>query len=251
MIRQSAPRMLGLMGAAALLQGCVAAALPVLASGAMVGSETKGKTEARVEPAVAPAGTVSPSSSDAADVAFQLFANHVMQQAVAAPGEKPRVSAMLRDPGSLDGARRGCEDLPPGVIIDLDPGANLLSLVTAPQPDPRNPNLLESLRNQGVSIGWISARSAADAGQIRSILAAAGLDRSGKDSLLLLRYPDDRKQTRRNAFAREFCVIAIAGDAPTDFDELYDFIVDPSNATALKPLYGDGWFVIPPLLSQD
>ena len=246
-----------LAGAILLLQGCVAAAIPVLAGGAMVRGEAKdgqagpSGNQVSVPTVVTPNPGPSALPSGQAPL-FASFANYAIQQAFPTSGEEPRLSAMLENPGLLDGERRTCGDQPLGVLIDLDPEDALLPLdVAAAQPDHRDANLLESLRRQGVKIGWLSGRSAADAGDIRSWLQTTDLDQSGEDILLLMRYPDDRKQSRRAEFAREFCVIAIAGDRQTDFDELYEFLIDPAKAIALEALYGDGWFMIPPLTSQE
>ena len=83
------------------------------------------------------------------------------------------------------------------------------------------------------------------AGDIRRTLVASGLDPAGRDELALLRYPDDRKQTRRADFAKEFCLVAIAGDDRGDFDELYQYIKDRDAAAPLDALIGNGWFLIP------
>lgn len=261
MKRATALLLLGLAGAAMLLQGCVAAAVPMLAGGAIFNREISDADENSSQPApviqsrqalaAAPDEPTQPALIAVENDSFLTFANYAMTKAIAPADTDPRLSAVLRNPGLLDGERRACRDQPLGVLIDLDPGQSLVELGNAPQLDPRKANLLDSLRNQGVEIGWVSGRPAAEAGEIRAMLVEAGLDRSSKDRLLLMRYAEDRKQTRRAEFAREHCVIALAGDEPTDFDELYDFIIDPSGAAALDPLYGDGWFMIAPLLPQE
>ena len=72
-----------------------------------------------------------------------------------------------------------------------------------------------------------------------------------RDILLLMRYPGDRKQTRREDLARRACLLAIAGDEREDFDELYAYLVNPEAALRLENLIGDGWFLVPPLHSSD
>jgi len=65
-----------------------------------------------------------------------------------------------------------------------------------------------------------------------------------------MRYPGDRKQTRRDDLANVSCVIAIAGDSRTDFNELFEYLVKPEAALALELLIGQGWFLIPQALTQ-
>ena len=66
-----------------------------------------------------------------------------------------------------------------------------------------------------------------------------------------MRSSEDRKQTRRDQLAEASCLIAIAGDERADFHELFDYLRNPSDADALEPMMGDGWFIIPtPLLSE-
>ena len=55
----------------------------------------------------------------------------------------------------------------------------------------------------------------------------------------------DRKQTRRRAFAEEHCVVAILGDEKADFDELYQYLRSPDDAVTLERLVGDRWFLAP------
>jgi hypothetical protein len=43
-------------------------------------------------------------------------------------------------------------------------------------------------------------------------------------------------------------VVAIAGDARSDFDELFDYLMDPSAALPIEALLDAGWFLTPPPL---
>ena len=54
------------------------------------------------------------------------------------------------------------------------------------------------------------------------------------------------KQTRRDDFARAYCVVAMAGDERADFDELFAYLRDPTAALPLEKLVGQGWFIVPP-----
>ena len=85
---------------------------------------------------------------------------------------------------------------------------------------------------------------------MRKALIAAGLDPAGRDELVLLRYPQERKQTRLEDFAAEFCVVALAGDERADFDELFQYLKNPAAAAPLEALIGKGWFLIPQPLTS-
>ena len=84
---------------------------------------------------------------------------------------------------------------------------------------------------------------------MRRALRASGLDPAGRDELVLMRYPEERKQTRREDFAKQYCLVAIAGDDRADFDELFEYLKNPTAAGPLDALFGKGWFVIPRPLS--
>jgi hypothetical protein len=156
-----------------------------------------------------------------------------------------RHSAILADSGMLDATTAECSIHPAAVLIDLDPAGTLLDSGADLRADPALADRLAALRSEDITIGWISGNTADRAGEIRRALVSTGLDPDGHDPLILLRYPDDRKQTRRADFAKEYCVVAIAGDERADFDELYKYLKDPSAALSLEPLLGKGWFLIP------
>ncbi|MEP2734998.1 MAG: hypothetical protein ABJP34_01775 [Erythrobacter sp.] len=168
-------------------------------------------------------------------------------------------SALLSNPSRLDARRTKCSapaynpsaKRPPAVLIDLDDKNGIFDpTVIAPTYDGDAYGHLSRLREAGVTIGWMSALTAGDAGGIRKALQASGLDVEGKDELVLFRYPGDRKQTRRSEFGAAHCLIAIAGDDRSDFDELYQYLLQPSSAATLEPLIGNGWFLLPTGLSM-
>ena len=160
-----------------------------------------------------------------------------------------RHSAMLATPGTLAPATAECSVHPAAVLIDLDPGKDVLDPATAIHADPRLAGTLAALRAEGIEVAWLSGNTADQAGAVRRALKASGLDPDGRDELALLRYPEERKQTRREDLAKEFCVVAIAGDQRSDFDELFQYLKDPAAAAPLEPLIGNGWFLIPQPLS--
>ncbi|MCK0127125.1 hypothetical protein [Erythrobacter sp. F6033] len=259
------------------LSGCVAAVIPLVASGAIAQSEKNGGVnseprEAAKEltpesDAMAPDAS-SVSSTDlatntlaeqqptpAADRSIQSprlaeFIRYSTQQAFRfSEVEEPLASAVLRNPASLKADRIECEpddELDPAVLIDLDPGENNFSSAS-PLPTSTSIALsLKVLRSEGVTIAWISGNSAAEADIVRDALTSSGLDPNAEDTLLLMRYPGDRKQTRRKEFASENCLIAIAGDNRRDFDELYNYLNNRDTAFRLEKLINNGWFLIGP-----
>jgi hypothetical protein len=265
----------GVLAFGATLSGCVAAAIPVIAGGALLRSGTDGE-DARVTvenvletpapPMLMPAPLAatdpenervfagpapapdSQSRRDAQGFAAPGYDAFLAFAGSAAPG---RLSALLADPTSLSAERKPCAAGPTVALIDLDPAGGVFGSEPVATPRGDLARGLARLRNSGVEIAWISGQSAAHAGAVREALAASGLDPEGADRLLLMRYPGDRKQTRRQDLAASACLVAIAGDARSDFDELYDYLVNPEAALGLELLIGDGWFLVPPLFPSD
>ena len=95
---------------------------------------------------------------------------------------------------------------------------------------------------------WSASLPVAGAERVYTILQATGLDPQRTDRLLLLKPGQDRKQQRREAAARDWCIVAIAGDRRADFDEAFDYLRDPQGpvAQALESHFGAGWFLAPP-----
>ncbi|MGB3470244.1 MAG: hypothetical protein WBA51_05430 [Erythrobacter sp.] len=299
-----------LICAAALsLSGCVAAAIPVLAGGVLVRSQTDGKgtkgsqgSKAQGEVTVADAATPEPgpvvaqqtpdklaasaneaspmaktakpaASSSAtgrfiveaenapavapgiagdpfADLVAYAKARDIIDPALKSPGQEITASAMLLEPAELNAKRKPCAGTTPTVLIDLDPKDSVFgpgASIAAPDGAAAS---LASLRENEIAVAWISGASAAYAGDVRVALKESGLDPSGKDTLLMMRYPGDRKQTRREDLAASSCLIAIAGDERRDFDELFAYLVNPEAALGLELLIGDGWFLVPRLVAR-
>lgn len=263
---------IAIVAAALSLQGCVAAAIPMIAGGAMLRTSTDGQEPGDAERAEAQRQASLAAQARLADMAetpvdrtgevivggdltnfadgsaYADLINYARESAGGGPdGALPR-SAVLRDPTALDGERAECNAAIPTLLIDLDPGDTAIAPSDDVAADPSLANGLAMLREQDIEIAWISTRSAADADQIRAALTQTGLDPEAEDRLLLMRYPGDRKQTRRDDLAKSGCIIAIAGDTRKDFDELFGYLVNPEAALGLELLIGDGWFLVPPAL---
>ncbi len=166
-------------------------------------------------------------------------------------GSGARDSAILRNPAMLEPDRTRCTQGVSTVLIDLDPEEGELLPVNPQSASPALAQRLAQLRLKGVIIAWISENSIEKTNEIRAALRASGLDPLGIDEVLLMRTSEERKQSRRDELARNSCLIAIAGDTRSDFHELFGYLLNPSDAIALEPLIGEGWFLIPtPLLSE-
>ncbi|MET0179040.1 MAG: hypothetical protein ABW194_00985 [Novosphingobium sp.] len=256
-----------------LLGGCIAvAALPVLAGGAMV---TKGNLRIRAatpRPKRPPAGRVTenvgaralgsagaagtlpgglvrttltalPAPSGADLAPWEAFVGYALDHA-ARVREGAGRSVLLANASSLGLAqRRDCQTRDPAVIVDLDPDAAPF----APGASARAglAQSLARLRAAGVAVLWITERQASDVAVIGEALVASGLDAQAADPLLLVRSPSDRKQLLRQQANRDVCVVAIAGDRKSDFDELFDYLRDPNSAVGPESLIGSGWFIVP------
>ena len=270
------PRLRAALAASVLalaLGGCVAAAIPVLAGGAVLARDKDGSKDRPASdlaapqfegPGPAPAPTPAPTldASPVRDMVemregavlaapgamfddrWQAFLAHASEAAASDPIDDPRTSAILAAPGSLAPNMTDCAILPPAVLIDLDPAEEALDMASI-TPDRALAQGLAALRMQNVEVFWISGESAAVAGTLRARLRETGLDPAARDGLLLMRRAEDRKQLRRKELSQTHCVVAIAGDQRSDFDELFAYLKDPEAATELDVLLGDGWFLVP------
>jgi hypothetical protein len=197
----------------------------------------------------APSIAAPPATTSVAGSAYADFAAFAREQASAPVVGGERRSALLADSGQLAPETSACSIHPAAVIIDLDPAGKTFETAAPLTAAPALAASLAQLRIEGVEIGWVSGSTADRAGAIRKALTATGLDPDGRDQLVLLRFPDERKQTRREDFAKAHCVLAIAGDEKADFDELFSYLRDPNMATPLDALIGNGWFLVSPPLN--
>ncbi len=282
MLPHRSPLIAGVLVAAFALSGCVAGFIPVVAGGALAGADiSRERREARdltasgeleasqgevatnqaglattgnqVPASIREGALITPGSNAGEFTDLLTYAREQAGQILLQTGENapPASTAVLSNPAALDGKRDECGERTPTVLIDLDPGDDPFMPPSAPAAQPALAAGLANLRALGLEITWLSANSAADAGKVRRALHASGLDPEKSDNLLLMRYQADRKQTRRGELSETHCIVAIAGDTRSDFDELYDYLLKPEAAFALEPIIGNGWFLIPPVLGQN
>lgn len=283
-----------LLAAQIALPGCVAAVIPLAASGAIINQERKSESEpepksepdvpvlrkedrvltppgpAYVDIAPPPANTAPPAPNETADPvraepptarvpaatparsvrAYDALLSYAVTEAARDPVERPRMSAVLQAPTSLSPARADCSIRPPAVLFDLDPADGLFDPDTMDQSDPLLDVMVRRLRAEAIDIFWISGLPALRAGDVRRVLENSGLDPKGDDGILLIQRSEDRKQERRKQLQETHCLIAIAGDTRSDFDELYEYLKTPELAQPLEELVGSGWFLAPLPLTQ-
>lgn len=257
-----------------LLSGCVAAVMPVVAGGLAVRSRIDGKPDEkpkgdRRRPSLTKSGEPPESRLPGAGASLQLtglaalprpdeasggaggsfpaFIHFALTAAQAKPGQ-PFRSALI-DPMTLASqpTRANCGSQPPAVLIDLDPGKAAFDLDDPPAVAPGLAEQLVTLRAAGLTILWQASLPADTSERLHITLAAVGLDPDVTDRLLLIRRAGERKQDRRQDAARDWCILAMAGDSKGDFDEAFDYLRDPNGilAAALSANLGDGWFLTP------
>jgi hypothetical protein len=245
------------------LSGCVAAAfaVPVAAAAGMIGKNVRVRAATPVperDTALASAGGRSasgvtltnltalpaPSIAGTSRDPWLPFVSYALSRAA----DKDNSESALLAPGaasSLAERRLACAESHPAVIVDLDNGPTAFAPGHGIVPSPGLAEGLARLREADIVVLWLSQ---ADANQVREVadaLVLSGLDPGGRDPLLLIRSPDDRKQTLRQEANLDVCVIAIAGDRRSDFDELFDYLRNPDSALGLEGMIGSGWFIAP------
>jgi hypothetical protein len=201
-------------------------------------------------PSPAPAGlSPRPGAAPGGSDPYAAFARHALEKGLVTRPGTARLSALVEQE-SLTGEPRlaECAAQPPAVLIDLDPGNAAFDLDNPPLAAPGLAERLAAVRASGLTVLWSASLPVAEAERLYTILQATGLDPQRTDRLLLLKPGQDRKQQRREAAARDWCIVAIAGDRRADFDEAFDYLRDPQGpvARALESHFGAGWFLAPP-----
>ncbi|MEQ5788364.1 hypothetical protein J3454_10705 [Erythrobacter sp. NFXS35] len=216
-----------------------------------VGSPPSAPAPTAAAPALA-AATVLPGVAPAAPQGERFgFAQFVRYgrgvAAVSAQASGP-LSAMLADPIALDGMRKRCAaGEQPVAVVDLDPQGGVFAPPAAVAKNDGQALGLAVLREAGVQIAWVSDVPVGQIGAVRTALEQSGLDPRGEDIVSLRRDPEDRKQARKESLAANSCIVAIAGDEKSDFDERFVYLKNPEAGAALETAIGDGWFLIEPL----
>ncbi len=189
---------------------------------------------------------VDPDSSP-----YAGFAAHALKQSARlAEGEGVESVVLIPRVDIFKPETMACEGKPLAVVIDLD-DKNSPGWMKADTLYRQNGliEVLRSLRVAEISVIWLSDQPVAASERVSAILEEAGFSQSESDDFLFLdRGGEDRKQVRRWDAARNYCIVAMAGDDRTDFDELYAYLRDPDGAIMLEHMFDNGWFLAPPPL---
>lgn len=265
-------RLLATLAVLPVLSGCVAAvAIPLVAGGALyvrnhrVRAATSidqtglyagpaaqlGQPPSRGEGPVAVITNLTelppPTPSDFAGASpWQSFFDYALAQGAALKdAEQPESALIVPDGLFIAPKRRPCIQRYPAVVLDLDKAKDAFGPAEA-RAAPGLAQGLARLREAEIVVLWLTRLPAAQVTAVAGVLRASGLDPEGKDQFLLIRGPDDRKQVLREEANQDVCVVAIAGDERSDFDELFDYLRTPDGATGLDAMLGNGWFLVPP-----
>ena len=191
---------------------------------------------------------VGPDSSPYAD-----FAAYALQQSARlAEGEGVQSVVLVPRVDVIKPETVACAGKPLAVVIDLDDsaGRDWMEADTLYRQNGLIEALL-SLRAAGISVIWLSGQPVSASEKVAAILEEAGFSQSESDDFLFLdRGGEDRKQVRRWDAARNYCIVAMAGDDRADFDELYAYLRDPDGAIMLESMFDNGWFLAPPPLVE-
>lgn len=230
---------------------------PMLETSPIPAAEAVTAPSAEIAPGVAaPIGDYGPAEMALATSSpYWPFAQFA-RAAEAQRGSGKGVSAMVLPEGTnpLTPSFTSCGDRPLAAIVDLDPqGAAAGFSLTAAQltPDPGLGAALSPLREGKIPVLWLSGAAAGESTAIAARLTALGLFGPTDELLLKGTTAGERKQTIRQRAAGKYCVVAIAGDEKSDFDELFDYLRDARTGQALDVLLGNGWFLVPPPLAAD
>lgn len=247
-----------------VLSGCVAALVPIAAGGVIAKTQLDGRkrtkaAEASLTPERAteqalPISVPIPQepSLNAADrllfsavrhpyLGFTLYALGRREQRTL--GMPVRSAVLVRNISLADPKTIDCGTKPMAVIIDLDEGNRAQNEASKAG---ELAILLETLREADIQIAWLSADTAAAAQRRIDALQSGDTPAlKNNDLVLTAQKRGPRKQERRWELAKTYCVIAIAGDKKSDFDELYDYLRKPDLAIRLDAFIDRGWFELP------
>lgn len=239
----------------AITPGCIAAAIPLAAGAAVVRTRDRAPAVPAAQDSAASNLRITPlalaelpppdAASSSVSSTIAAFRDYTLAQLALQPGAK-RPSALLTRAADLKADRAACAPSSIAVFVDLDHGRSTFDPLAPGRSDPAFGAALSDLRAGGVEVVWFSRLSESFAEATRAALAAAGLDPTGSDRLVLLRDLGERKQSRRDEVAKTVCPLAMIGDERADFDELYLYLKQPEAALALDAMIGRGWFLASP-----
>lgn len=159
-----------------------------------------------------------------------------------AAGREVRSAVLVERVSLIEPKAIECGTKPFAVLIDMDeaPGETIV------EGEPKGfGELLQLLRDSDIAIGWISDRSTALLNDDLALLAAGENPPYRQGDIELFAWGGLTKQQQRHNLAASHCVLAIAGDRKSDFDELFDYLRDLDFAIRLEAWDNRGWFLLP------
>jgi hypothetical protein len=271
-------------GAGLMLSGCVAAVIPVIAAGTIAKKKMdQNKTPDTPQPTTGPRWTKSaevappvagsstsdvpapvpletvellpppvalgtPGAGVAAPAAalsgsYSALVSFALNEADRLSAGEAMASQMLIKDFDIDKPKyQDCASGRAAVALDFDDAGG----TAGDTPLPGLGAGLGQLRKAGVAILWFTNIGAAGTFAIRDQMKESGLDPEGADRIYARAKPSDRKQTLRQDAARDYCIVALAGDTKTDLEEAYGYLRDPELGHAIDRKWNAGWFLLPP-----
>ncbi len=186
------------------------------------------------------------------DLGYHPYRDFARYALVAADNREAALSirsAVLIEQVSLANPKTiSCDYKPLAVIIDLDPKTNIASSDQASEVTLGE--TIEVIRQRGIKIIWLTDKAQAALPEFLGTLRIGQVPAIKSDDLISFgANKGKRKQERRWKLAENYCIAAVAGDAKSDFDELYDYLRNPGYATRLDAFWDRGWFLLPQPLS--
>jgi hypothetical protein len=136
-----------------------------------------------------------------------------------------------------------CGDMPLAMIVDLDKA----DTVAIAQSDPEMVEAVTTARMAGVAVHFSSDRPSEDAPIMVAALDAAGLGpvKHGENLWMAGDRAGTGKDSLRWKIAGSHCVVALVGQRPGDFTQIYDDPATASGSPGLDAMRGNGWFLFP------
>jgi hypothetical protein len=185
---------------------------------------------------------------DAAGIsnAYLPFARFALTEAAKRErGGAVRSAVLVPMVSLVDPKAMACDTKPMAIIVDLDVAPGTPAEMDV-EPQSGFAFLLDSLRAEDIRIAWLAESSEARLQPITALLREGEEPVMRDEDIMLVGLPSNySKQERRQQLARDYCIVAIAGDRKSDFDELYDYLRDQSYAIRLEAYMDRGWFLLP------
>jgi hypothetical protein len=187
-----------------------------------------------------------PTSTKLPDHPYADFVKYALEQADKRDAREIGRSAILVEKVSLAFPKMiECSIRPLAVIIDVDANGN--TTWDTKSYAASLAEVAELLRARDIRLIWFTDGTQNELPEILGPLRSGAFPAVKSDDLISFgAKKGKRKQERRWKLADNYCVVAVAGDTKSDFDELYDYLRDQSFAIRLDAFWNRGWFLLPP-----